>query len=325
MMEWEAIPLLTAHDLPFPVTALRPVTGGHLHRTYRAESPDGPLFLKLYTGPDWPLEQVAETLRVQQHLVEASHPVPRVVRPATALSAGVLVAMAFLPGARIDQPGPVPARAAGVALGRIHRDLGSLPVTVAPFRPEAEPIRERARHLLEAVRAAGRLDAMDNLAVEAAQYRLVWLEHHPIDPAVYAGATAQWVHGDYYPGNLLYTAPDVISGIIDFDFASVRYRGLEMARAVVECALRPDGRFDRETAAAFLTGYLTEHPLNADERQSGFRIWLEYLLFSLYPLPLRYKGGAMPHGWERLAQRRHELMRFLGDHLSELEQLVATI
>jgi Ser/Thr protein kinase RdoA (MazF antagonist) len=281
------------------------------------------VFLKLYTGPDWPLTQVSSTLRVQEFLFAAGHPVPRPLGPALQRPEGVLVCMAFLPGSRIDQPGPVSAGAAGRALGRIHRDLARLPVETPPPVPSGEAIIERAHQLLDALRTRGHGDEMDNLALEAAQFRLAWLERHPIDPALYAGARAQWVHGDYYPGNLLYTAPDALSGVVDFDFASVRFPGMEMARAVVECALRPDGRFDAPTASAFLAGYLAEHDLPPRERTSGFRIWLEHLLGSLYPLPLRYAGAALPHGWERLARRRHDLMRFVAENLADLERLAA--
>lgn len=251
---------------------------------------------------------------------------PRLLGPALQRPEGVLVRMAFLPGERIDQPGPEPARAAGAALGRIHRDLAELPVEGRPALPSTEAIRERALLLLDAVRAHSPRDEVDNLALEAAQFRLAWLERCPIDPALYAGAAAQWVHGDYYPGNLLYQRPEQLSGVVDFDFASVRYRGLELARAVVESGLRPDGRFDAATGAAFLAAYLAANPLPGKERSSDFRIWLEHLLSSLYPLSLRYQPEAtLPHGWERLARRRHRLMRFLAENLAALERLAATI
>ncbi|MFZ5827000.1 MAG: phosphotransferase [Bacillota bacterium] len=311
--------------LPWPVHDLRPVPGGYLHQTFRAESPEGPLFLKLYTGSDWPPEQVARSLTVQQHLYQTGHPVPRVVTPVIPAGESVLAVMSFLPGSRIDQPGPGAARAAGEALGRIHRELRSLPLTGGPALPDPEGVRERSLRLLAAAEARPAPDEMDNLAVEAARFRLRWLEERPVDLALYNGEVAQVVHGDYYPGNLLFTAPDVLSGIVDFDFVSVRFRGLEIARALVESALRPDGRFDPETAAAFLQGYLTQNALNLAERRSGFRIWLEYLLGSLYPLPLRYTGAPLPHGWERLARRRHELLLWLGAHLADLERLAASI
>lgn len=311
--------------LPWAIRDLSPVTGGYLHQTFRVGSPEGPLFLKLYTGPDWPRDQVAQTLAIQQRLFEAGHPVPRVLGPALALPEGVLAVMAFLPGNPIDQPGPGPARAAGQALGRIHRELRPLPLHQAPVVPEAEPVRERSRQLLATAEAQPAPDEMDSLAAATARFRLDWLEQHPIDPALYAGAVAQVVHGDYYPGNLLYIDSERLSGIVDFDFVSVRFRGLEIARALVESALRPGGRFDPETGAAFLLGYLSENHLPPAERKSGFRIWLEHLLGSLYPIPLRYEGSPMPHGWERLARRRHELLLWLGAHLTDLEHLADSI
>ncbi|MFZ5817571.1 MAG: phosphotransferase enzyme family protein [Bacillota bacterium] len=301
------------------------MTGGYLHRTYRAESPEGPLFLKLYSGPDWPRERVAEACRVQQLLHQAGHPVPSLLCPPLEVAGGVLVAMAFLPGAPVERPGPATARAAGAALGRIHRTLQPLPVPQPPPVPETGATRAQAAALLAAAQSQPAPDELDRLAAEAAAFRLRWLEAHPIQPETYAAAVAHLVHGDYYPGNLLFTAPDRLSGVVDFDFVSVRFRGLEVGRALVETALRPDGRFDAGTAAPLLRAYLEENPLPPAERVSGFRIWLEYLLWSLYPLPLRYAGAPLPQHAAALARRRHHLLRWLAEHLSDLERLAATI
>ncbi len=280
--------------------------------------------MKRYTGPDWPAERISGTLAIQRHLVHAGLPVPGVIAGPLPLSDGLLVAMAFLPGERVAQPVAEHAAQAGAALGLTHASLASLPVTDPPRLPQSDRIRTEAAALINAASARQQPDTMDELAMAAARFRLDWLERHPIDPDRYDQQTWQMVHGDYYPGNLLYTSPTDLSGIVDFDFAGPRFRSLELARALVEFSLTPTWQFRPDLARTFLTAYLRKNPVSQAERTGGFRTWLEYLLGSLYPLPLRYAAAPLPHGWERLAQRRHDLLCWLAAHLAELEQVSQT-
>ncbi|HWI61329.1 MAG TPA: phosphotransferase, partial [Symbiobacteriaceae bacterium] len=136
----------------------------------------------------------------------------------------------------------------------------------------------------------------------------------------YDAMTWQVIHGDYYPGNLL-VGPDArISAILDWDFAGPHWRELEVARGAVECALTSVGGIARGRLAAFVEAYSELSPLTAPQRRRMFRLWFNYMLWSLYPVTLRYKPGAdLPREFERLARRRHAMLTLVGSHLEALE------
>ena len=73
-----------------------------------------------------------------------------------------------------------------------------------------------------------------------------------------------------------------------------------------------------------LAGYQSTNPLSSAERAAGPRLWWEYLLHSVYPLPARYTDpDNLPRRWEDLLRRRHNLMAWLGNHQAGLVALGA--
>lgn len=190
--------------------------------------------------------------------------------------------------------------------------------------PDPGVVRQEAEAVLAGAESRPEPDDMDRLAVEAARCRLQALEMGRLAPADYAGAVWQWVHGDYYPANLLWDEGGRLTGVVDFDFCSPRWRGLEVRRAAVEMGLRAGGGFSRETVRAFLMGYQHENALSPEERRDIFRLWYNHLLSSLYPLNLRCQPGQrLPHGWRQLALRRHRLLLWLEQHMVDLDRLLA--
>lgn len=344
MTEKDAVSLQIERGYGLAVVEVDRAPGGYLHQTFRLRTDRGLRFLKVYSGPDWPASRVETTLQIQQFLALQGHPVPAVepgrsgslvVLAQSDLSPegeGVMALMAFLPGRRLE-PAEISdhgAFSAGQALGRLHQTLHpeAQPPDAGqalPFIPDPEHVALQAEQL--AASAGGRCaqDEMDHLAIAAAEYRLESLRRRPIDPNDYADAIWQTVHGDFYPGNWLFDGHQNLSGVVDFDFCGPRWRAMEVARAAVETALRSDGSLYAPAARAVLQGYLTENQLRSGERRQMFRFWHDYLLFSLYPLPLRYSGAAMPHGWQALARRRHRLLTWLGAHLDDLQALAAGI
>jgi len=322
--------------------ALQSVIGGYLHKTWKTLVGMNSLFIKIYTGPDWPEDRIVPTLAAQQRLAAAGLPVPRVILTrdgqmaaavavseplGTEPSPAVMVVMEYRSGLPLP-PEHLPIQSAydaGAALGKTHRELALLPAG-PPMLPDPKAVHREAEAVLAGAEARREPDDMDRLAVEAARFRLQALEMGRLAPAEYDGAVWQWVHGDYYPANLLWDESGQLNGVVDFDFCSPRWRGLEVGRAAVEMGLRSGEAFGWEAARAFLAGYERENPLSPEEKRGVFRLWYNHLISSLYPLTLRYQQGQrLPHGWKELALRRHQLLLWLEQHMAELDRLLAEI
>jgi hypothetical protein len=327
------------------VTELTPLEGGYVHQVWRA----GAHVVKLYRGEAWGPAAVGPTLTVQAYAAASGHPVPDVLRPAhgagaagrdgtlgtgapvadwlAPLEGGIswIAVMAFASG-RKAAPGemtPAMAREAGRTLGRLHRTLAELPVPDgSPFATTSAKVAERTARLQAEALAQANPDEGDRLAMEVCQWRLDLLERYQVESERYAGDPVQIVHGDYYPGNLLFGPDGTVAAVLDWDFSGARPRGLEVARAAVETGLVPaegPGRLDQALVQAFLGGYTAEQPLPADQRQAMFRLWFDYLLGSLYPLSVRRKPGAgLPVGWLDLARRRHQMLLLLDRYMPDL-------
>lgn len=308
---------------------LIPLPGGFIHRVWRSDTTSGPRFVKLYRGEDWKPKSVLPTLNTQAYAFAAGHPVPKMYRTLggdllAPVADGWIAVSDFAEGRQLGSAELTDQAAAnaGTVLGRLHRTLAVLPTGEAtPFIPDTDGIRDRSRRLLANAQARETPDELDLVAIAAARYRLDAMERHPVDPLLYVGRAYQVVHGDFYPGNLLFVSGGILSAILDWDFCGGNWRGIEVARAVVETALTPDDQLDWQRATAFLDAYTAQQPLSTEERRSMFQLWFNYLLFSVYPFPLRYQPGAvLPEEWEELGRRRHRMLLVLGQYLLDLEE-----
>lgn len=327
----ELLDLLQAH-FGLHCDRLTPLSGGLIHRVWLADTNEGLRVIKLYEGEDWTPRVVSPTLDIQSYAHAAGFPVPQVFRTAGgSWVAPFRNAWAAIheaaPGRHIDRADltEVHALACGHLLGGLHRTLADLPVeNPALFIPDPELVQSRTMALLGDARARKQPDDQDRLAIQAAEKRLEILGRYRIDPADYAEDVMQVVHGDFYPGNLLFTTDAQIAAVLDWDFAAVRCRGIEIGRAAIEVALTPDDHLDRRRFDSFLTGYTSSIPLSAQQRRGMFRQWFNYLLYSLYPLPLHYQSRSpLPRGWEELAQRRHRMLLVLDRQLDKLASWVS--
>lgn len=310
-------------------TDATPVPGGLVHPVWRLTVPGGAWFVKWYRGTAWGRGQLAPVLLAQTVAADAGLPAPRPFadrggHPVSPWQKGLLVCSEYLPGSTLlpGQFNLMRSESYGAALGRLHRALAALPAGDAGI-PDAPGIEVRCRDLLALAEGWRNPTAGDRLAVESLRYRLQMLRANGIDRAAYAACTWQVCHGDYFPANLLWLG-DRLTGIVDFDFAGPRWRTIELARAAVEAAWLEGGGVAPALYQAVLRGYQAANPLPAAECQAGPRLWWEYLLDSLYPLPARYNNPVnLPVHWEKVLRRRHNLMVWLGEHLPELAALSA--
>ncbi len=107
------------------------------------------------------------------------------------------------------------------------------------------------------------------------------------DDGVYRALPRWLIHGDYHPGNLLYTDEGVVAGIFDFDWACEHTRSRDLADGVYYFAARRPARFDDasiwsmteavdpdlETAAWFISGYREVAPIEPEELRAIPLAW----------------------------------------------------
>ena len=311
------------------ISDLGRLPGGHIHDVWAAASRRGPVVLKRYRGvsPD----QLLRSLEVQQAAHRAGLPVPAVIPNARGglaaeTPAGWVTVQVRAPGSHRETGRFTLALAesTGRALGRLHRALAGLArsgLAGAPAAPDPDEVRRECEAWLDRLRSVADPDEWDLLAVEEAEYRLRLLPRHTLRPAEEAVEEAQWTHGDFYPGNLLYDERDQVTAVLDWDFAAFRPPGGEVARAAFEVARSGPGKLDRGRFDAFLAAYAAEVPLTADQRALMFRRLFFHQLSVLYPLALRrLSGAALPAGWQALARRRYEIVREIEQSLDMLTE-----
>ncbi|HEX8389289.1 MAG TPA: homoserine kinase [Sphingomonas sp.] len=198
-------------------------------------------------------------LDLLDHLAERSLPVARAVpdrrgervhrvegKPACLIE--------FLPGLSVSHPTERQARAAGAALGALHRaaaDFGQARANtlgVADWRP----LMERCGAGLDAI--APGLAAQ----VDAALARVEAAWPHDLPRAV--------IHADLFPDNVLMLG-DGVTGLIDFYFACTEVRAYDLAVTHSAWSFDATGeRYDAAVGRALVDGYAATFGLSAEER-----------------------------------------------------------
>lgn len=160
----------------------------------------------------------------------------------------------FLPGVSLSHPTPVQARAAGAALGAMHRAVADFAGSRANSMGVTtwRPLLYRCGHEIDAIER-GLFDRVSRAldTVEAA-----WPIALPISA----------IHADLFPDNVLMLG-DEVTGLIDFYFACTDLRAYDLA--VMHTSWLFDARGENPDLAigrALLEGYTGAHPLLVEER-----------------------------------------------------------
>jgi homoserine kinase type II len=208
----------------------------------RVREPDLPFFLDLI-----------------DHLAAAGLPVPRAVQDRLGerihrLEDRPACLIEFLPGLSVSRPTPAQARAAGAAMGRMHRAL-------ADFSPERPNELGVAAWRALLARCAGGMDEIapglrERVARTLDEVEAAWPQDLP------RGA----IHADLFPDNVLMLG-DQVTGLIDFYFACTDLRAYDLAVMHGAWAFDATGaRYDAEVGRALVEGYAAESPLTEQER-----------------------------------------------------------
>lgn len=232
---------------------LSPLPRGHTNESLAVDAPGGRFVLRLaWRGKALGAIYNEERLLLALRDTRVS---PRIVPTRAGAPRSLLydrVAHLFhrLPGEVAEgTPSVAQGRAALDALARLHQTLRAVPCD------GGDPVSlVRARRDRVFADASARWPAEVTAALPRVRRR--------IDAALDEGAAtlgaAQWVHGDYHPGNVLFTG-DAVSGVVDFDDCGVASPAVDLAVALYTFSRDPSHepllRFDaarwRAAAAAY--------------------------------------------------------------------------
>jgi homoserine kinase type II len=160
----------------------------------------------------------------------------------------------FLTGISVTEPTPGQSRAAGVALGQLHR--------------AAEGFAGERRNALDidgwqdlATKCGGDFDRIapglkDRVRQELGYLRAVWPMNLP----------RSVIHADLFPDNVLMLG-EAVTGLIDFYFSCTDIRAYDLAVTHAAWTFSVDGaQYFSDRAAALGTGYAQAHGLTEAER-----------------------------------------------------------
>ncbi|MBX9814486.1 MAG: homoserine kinase [Proteobacteria bacterium SG_bin5] len=239
---------LARYDVGDLVSA-KGIAEGVENSNYLVETTRGRFILTLYEKRVRE-EDLPFFLALTDHLAAKRLPVPPAIRDRDggaiqSLCGRPACLITFLPGVSLSTPTPAKARAAGVALGRMHAALADF----APRRANSmgvdswAPLLARCGDGLEMIAPGlGR-----DLAAKLDAVLAAW----PAPQALPEGA----IHADLFPDNVLMLG-DRVTGLIDFYFACTDIRAYDLA--VMHSAWTFDARGARHDAAigrALIEGY----------------------------------------------------------------------
>jgi homoserine kinase type II len=276
--------------------------GGINNLTHRVETPAGPYFLRVYR-PDADLAHIRFELDVLQALQQADLPfgVPAPVltrqgAPLAAVAEVYATLVPLLPGATSDwAPASRPAYAFGDALGRLTAATGRIQVDVDPF---AVPTYGELHRVSSALPEPELAPLQFNLPadqqatlVRMFEALLAWV------PTAYYTLPKQVIHGDYVPFNVFFAANQV-SAVLDFEFACIDLRALDLATALAACGSELWGTGEEwAPIEACVRGYVRHQALTADEAAALPNIIRLRRAASFLHMAGRYKLGLAPENW----------------------------
>ena len=250
---------LKRYDIGELVSA-KGIAEGVENTNYLVETTAGRFILTLYekrvAASDLPF-----FMALLDHLAERGLPVPPAIKDRDGVEIHELEGrpaclIKFLPGVSLSHPTPGQARAAGAAMGEMHR-------AVADFSPTRantmgvntwRPLFERCGRELD------RIDPQlhDNLVAALDGVLPFWN----------LGGERCVIHGDLFPDNVLMLG-DQVTGLIDFYFAGNDLRLFDLAIMHTSWSFDSTGH-DSAIGAALLGGYGGALCLTTDDREQLF-------------------------------------------------------
>lgn len=316
--------LSAGYDLAPPLR-IDPLEDGANNRSFQVRSGDSAYVLK-WLHNTFAIEQLGfqNELLVVLDALNLPFAVPTAVptrngAPVYVGTAGdrsvVLTMSPLIPGAHPGVGDPVLTYACGRALGQLDQALTSIELNEATSIPLAIPPledelpRPTVAFSLLYSQMLGLLEEIESM----------WLEET-------AGWTQQIIHGDYFSPNVLVLDGEV-TGILDFEFAGMGHRAMDLAIGLRAFALRHE-LFDKcwPLIEAFATGYLSQLQLSSEELNAIPTLLLKRESSSFAHWMGRAQVGLTVHvDIAERAERLQVLHKWIGTHRSSLTGLLCQV
>lgn len=225
---------------------------------------------------------------------------------------------------------------AGAALGRMHAAFARLPAS-SGLAPQVASWRsvdvtglsatiDRLLAIIAERKTHSAVDEFDTTAEQTLAERRTMLRHIPSLLSDLPELTAQVLHGDYSPVNILFD-DDELAAVVDFRPPDPFLIAYDLGRM----AFYPNTVARDETwlkaAATLIRGYLQTNPtVSTSDIRACARVALLQLLGSLYGVKQHYvKPGLFPHDLDEFWLLRHRTASILLEHLADTDDLLAKL
>lgn len=242
----------------FQVHSTQPIERGYRNLKWKMETDQGRLFVKQYNPIRYTEEsliEVKKALFFQAQLYDHGIPCPKLYTDQGEYilftpSGERFVIMGFCLGELVN-PGKVNVQqmlSFGEVTGRMHSLLNrSADTHQAPsWTPSPSIMLEKWKQNWEKAQEKEPQHILDVIE----QQRVIIDE---LDMSLFTSCEQGWTHWDLWVDNLLFHE-DKVAAIIDFDRLKYLYPEMDVARAILSCAL-DEGEMRLDVVSAFLGGY----------------------------------------------------------------------
>ncbi len=262
------------------LTGLEGIAAGIENTNYFVTTAKGRYVLTLFEKLE--ARELPFYLGLQDHLARNGVPAPRPVPDRAGgflaeLNGKPAALVDFLPGKDVTVPTVAQCGQAGAMLARIH-------IAGRSYEGRMDNPRGPAWWREAAPQVLPFLDPADAALLE----REVRFQPADLDRGLPRGA----IHADYFRDNVLFDG-GAVSGVIDFYFACTGALVYDVAIAVNDWCVKPDGALDAARAAALLAAYARARPFTSAERDAwpamlragALRFWVSRLYDFHLPRP----------------------------------------
>lgn len=337
----DTVAAVLAADYRLSPTGLRRLPIGQGTINYRACCPGREVFVKCYP-PDADLRAEQEAIALSElagrHGVPVAALVPTTTgKPISARGPLAISVWEWVAGRTLTDPlTTAQQQLAGAALGRIHTAFAPLPASSGPA-PQVSAWRnvdlaarratiERLLALITDRKARHQTDEFDLIAEQTLAQRATMLRRIPSLLAELPELTAQVLHGDYSPVNILFEG-DELTAVIDFRPPDPFLIAYDLGRMAFYPTTVAREQTWMPAAATLITGYLQTNPtVPATDIRACARVALIQLLASLYGVKQHYlTPGLFQADLDEFWLLRHHSAQVLLDHLADTDDLLADL